>query len=403
LDARRLLAVAGLLFAGPAYCLHVIHGMAWRDYDANGIRDPVESSLGIANVTFELRESGSNALVASTTPAASGMYTFSVPGAGLRTFRVRVVHSSSSYQLSPRLAGSDLLRNSDFHPTGPSAGYTDPITVVSNLPVYAIDAGMDPSDVVVGNRTWLDLDADGVQDTGEPGLAGIDVELWSLDRSTRYATTTTNANGAYTALAPGWGSFRLKFSLPPGGSHSPKGIGGPLVDSDVIPSGPDAGWTDEVALATNLISTSVIDAGYVFANPVEVGLEYTNVPTLVQTGTLVGWTLWLRETIQRNVGSVRVRSNPPPGLSEFSWQCTAQGGAACPPTGTGALDLTLALPANGQLRVDFNARVGLQADFPLLATVEVAPPQIDVAGHNNLAQATLRNDRLFSGGFEPGG
>ncbi len=68
-------------------------------------------------------------------------------------------------------------------------------------------------DPTVGNRVWLDRDMDGVQDEGEPGIAGVVMNIYLdsntngvLDEHDRYLRSlTTNADGIYlfTFLAPG--------------------------------------------------------------------------------------------------------------------------------------------------------------------------------------------------------
>ncbi len=50
--------------------------------------------------------------------------------------------------------------------------------------------------IEIGNYVWRDYDGDGVQDPGEPGLAGVTVNLYTAS-GTLVATTTTNANGEY--------------------------------------------------------------------------------------------------------------------------------------------------------------------------------------------------------------
>jgi hypothetical protein len=52
----------------------------------------------------------------------------------------------------------------------------------------------DPAPLEVGNRVWKDLDGNGVQDPGEPGIAGVKV---TLTCGTATATTTTSATGEY--------------------------------------------------------------------------------------------------------------------------------------------------------------------------------------------------------------
>ncbi|MEZ5246758.1 MAG: isopeptide-forming domain-containing fimbrial protein [Acidimicrobiales bacterium] len=62
-------------------------------------------------------------------------------------------------------------------------------------------ASLTPTNADLGNRIWFDVDNDGVQDAGEPGIAGIDVTVSWLDPgdgSTITLTTTTNADGEYS-------------------------------------------------------------------------------------------------------------------------------------------------------------------------------------------------------------
>jgi SdrD B-like domain len=55
----------------------------------------------------------------------------------------------------------------------------------------------------LGNFVWIDGNANGVQDTGEPGVSGVTVTLFDASNN-QVATTTTGANGEYqfTGLIP---------------------------------------------------------------------------------------------------------------------------------------------------------------------------------------------------------
>ncbi len=60
----------------------------------------------------------------------------------------------------------------------------------------------EPAPIEVGNRVWLDTDADGVQDAGENGISGVAVQLWGdLDGNgsfeTQVGAATTDAQGQY--------------------------------------------------------------------------------------------------------------------------------------------------------------------------------------------------------------
>lgn len=52
-----------------------------------------------------------------------------------------------------------------------------------------------PGPLEIGNRIWRDRDGDGIQDADEPGIAGLNVELWKAN--TRIATEITDAKGEY--------------------------------------------------------------------------------------------------------------------------------------------------------------------------------------------------------------
>ncbi|MBE2206912.1 MAG: hypothetical protein IAE84_04970, partial [Saprospiraceae bacterium] len=58
----------------------------------------------------------------------------------------------------------------------------------------------DNAPIEIGNRVWTDTDNDGVQDPGEAGIGGIEVQLWketTPGNFTQVATVTTDGNGNY--------------------------------------------------------------------------------------------------------------------------------------------------------------------------------------------------------------
>jgi hypothetical protein len=66
----------------------------------------------------------------------------------------------------------------------------------------------------VGGFVWNDLNGNGLQDAGEPGIAGVVVSLYTATNQL-VATTTTDPTGHYlfTNLAPG--QYYIQFTLPP--------------------------------------------------------------------------------------------------------------------------------------------------------------------------------------------
>ncbi|NWF88786.1 MAG: hypothetical protein HXY50_04900, partial [Ignavibacteriaceae bacterium] len=112
----------------------------------------------------------------------------------------------------------------------------------------------------IGDRTWKDLDGDGIQDDGEPGFEGVKVELYTC-AGDLVATQYTDANGNYlfTDLTPG--SYSLQFYTPDGWAITLQDAPGSTseTDSDIFP---ETGKT----ICTDLTAGEVDrrwDAGYV--------------------------------------------------------------------------------------------------------------------------------------------
>ncbi|MDP3582968.1 MAG: SdrD B-like domain-containing protein, partial [Ignavibacteria bacterium] len=84
--------------------------------------------------------------------------------------------------------------------------------------------GCDAPKASLGDKVWLDVDKDGIQDSGENGIASVTVKLYTC-ANVLVATTTTNANGIYsfTNLTPG--DYYVVFTAPSGMTASPKDQG----------------------------------------------------------------------------------------------------------------------------------------------------------------------------------
>lgn len=137
-------------------------------------------------------------------------------------------------EFSPPNQGGDPTKNSKPNQT---TGRTPTINLGSGESNLNQDAGMIPL-ASIGDRVWLDTNANGIQESGEPGLAGVTVKLLDKTGTQVLATTTTNANGNYlfSNLAPDL--YVVEFVLPGAGYYfSPKLVGGnPAIDSDADPN-----------------------------------------------------------------------------------------------------------------------------------------------------------------------
>ncbi len=191
-------------------------GTVWFDVDTDGVRDAGEVLL--SGVTVELRD-GDGALVATMTTAAGGAYLFSgvLPG----DYVVTVVYPDAAF------AGPGA--DSDVDPITGTAS----VTLDSGLTSDGGDAGVQPA--VIGDLVWLDLDADGSRDTGEPGIGGVGVAL--LDAiGAELAVAVTNAAGMYTfSVLPG--DYEVTVTAPAGGAFTAEGAAAEGIDSDVDATG----------------------------------------------------------------------------------------------------------------------------------------------------------------------
>ncbi|HSQ28190.1 MAG TPA: SdrD B-like domain-containing protein, partial [Anaerolineales bacterium] len=157
--------------------------------------------------------------------------------------------------------------------------------IIITIPVST--ATRTPTPINIGNFVWDDLDQDGRQDVGEPGLAGVIVQLWNSSKTQLIDSTTTNGTGNYFVVAPTPGSYRLRVVLPAiNDAFSPKDLasGDDTLDSDINPTGTNLGFTDIFTLASNVISTTLWDAGII---------KYrTPTPTRTQTPINIGNFVW---------------------------------------------------------------------------------------------------------------
>ena len=151
------------------------------------------TDTGLPTVTLTLKDSA-GATVATTQTASDGSFSFTNLVAGAYT----LVESQPSGYFSRTNAAGNL--------GGSIGGDT-----ISAINVTAGDAGTgylfgEVLPVTIGNFVWNDLNGDGLQDAGEPGLNGVTLTLSGTTGAgvgvTQTATTSGNGRYLFTA-APG--------------------------------------------------------------------------------------------------------------------------------------------------------------------------------------------------------
>ena len=130
----------------------------------------------------------------------------------------------------------------------------------------------------IGNRVWVDTNGNGIQDSGENGIAGAVVRLCSPDGSAppvdpatgQPYEVTTGADGSYLFTSLLAGDYRVCFSLPPIDPAHPVVYGFTTADSgndDELDSDVSAGGRVDVTLGS-AENNLTIDAGLVEIQPV---------------------------------------------------------------------------------------------------------------------------------------
>ncbi|WP_166454817.1 SdrD B-like domain-containing protein [Duganella aquatilis] len=224
----------------------------WEDSNGNGVQDSGEA--GLAGVTVQLKDANGQ-VVATTKTDAAGAYHFDVDAG---TYSV-TVQPPSGFVATQQGQGGNNAVDSDIN----AAGSTAPIALAPGETNNKADAGL-YRPVSLGDTVWYDSNRNGVQDSGEAGVAGVKVTL--LDASgnpVAGATATTDANGHYqfTNLKPG--AYSVQFdqtTLPTNYLFTAQGQGGDATkdsDADV-----GTGKTAQVTLNSG-DSNQHLDAGIV--------------------------------------------------------------------------------------------------------------------------------------------
>jgi uncharacterized protein (DUF2141 family) len=124
------------------------------------------------------------------------------------------VISSRSYDISAFIASNTRVR---FRVSS-NYGGDDELFKVDQIRIDGACTPPPPQTGSIGNRVWKDLDGDGVQDSGEPGLNGVTVKLLNSS-GTVLATQTTSGDGNYSFSGLTAATYKVKVestTLPSG-------------------------------------------------------------------------------------------------------------------------------------------------------------------------------------------
>jgi hypothetical protein len=237
-------------FYAPAAPTGRIGNFVWKDLNANGKQDAGEP--GINGVTVTLEDNIGTVLQTLTT-AGNGEYLFTGLTAG--TYVVKLNGSSSA------LAGYIATIQTAAGTTTANDSNPNPWTVIlatDDSEDLTVDFGFIPPGCgCIGDRVWKDINCNGIQDCGEPGIKGVTVKLyWN---NTHVNTDVTDSCGRYTF----WGLWAGCYEVVIDDSQSaltgliPTKLNGTWNKADDSNANPAA-----VCLATYKSCDMTIDFGY---------------------------------------------------------------------------------------------------------------------------------------------
>ena len=258
----------------PATNQVLIGDLVFQDTNNNGHRDPGEP--GINGVVVELwavgvGPGGTDVLVETQTTSTlggnPGSYLFVKPPG---TFYVKIpaVNFAPGGALVglPQSSSSVSAGNNNNHGAqsggNGTAAVAAPVTLADQQNDFKQDFGF-TAPVTIGDFVWVDTNGNGVQDGGEPGLAGVEIVLYGtnsgLGTLTALATNTSSAGGAYSFTNVPPGDFVVSFGLPSGYRYTTPNAGGDTnLDSNALTNN---GQTVVFTLTSGQTNNS-IDAGY---------------------------------------------------------------------------------------------------------------------------------------------
>ncbi|GAB2515272.1 hypothetical protein GCM10027085_01380 [Spirosoma aerophilum] len=210
-----------------------------------------------------------------------------------------------------------------------------------------LDCDLPP--VQIGNRVWRDVNNNGTQDPGEPGLAGVQVVLRGPG-STTVATATTDANGEYyfsNRVAASTASSIANLTLTSGSSYTvsfPTSVSAFTISAfPNSATGTNGDAIDSDASATGIIALTLGNAGE-NAFTFDVGYACTPLALSLTSATIcAGQTASLTATSgfsSYTFSSGLTQSSPvniATGVSAGTYSVTATNSSGCSSSATGTI------------------------------------------------------------------
>jgi hypothetical protein len=193
--------------------------LVWHDVNRNGIFDPLETTLGLANALVFV-DLDSDCLIdtneLTTTTDLTGYYRFDSLPLG---YTYTVVLDASNFAPGGALEGLGYT-------TGAACGSTEGVVITTtlltaNTPAdFGVDFGIARAEI--GNFVWEDDNGNGIFDLSESGVPSVTVQLYGAGPDDTFFTAddvsvglpqTTNVSGTYTITDILSGTYYATFDL----------------------------------------------------------------------------------------------------------------------------------------------------------------------------------------------
>jgi len=173
----------------------------WLDENGDGIQD--DGEVGLQGVTLTLFDEDGN-VVGTTTSDENGFYTFTDLAPGTYTVTVSTVGPN----------GESITTDAAMTATILSGEHNDTLDFGYQTEAAPLGA--------LGDFVWLDNNGNGIQDAGDAGVEGIEVELFDANTGESLGTTTTGEFGQYLFTELTEGNYYVQFNLPQDYQTSPQ-------------------------------------------------------------------------------------------------------------------------------------------------------------------------------------
>jgi uncharacterized repeat protein (TIGR01451 family) len=273
------------------------------------------------------------------------------------------------------------------------------VTLLSGQTNPNLDAGL-YQPAALGDFVWIDLNGNGIQNVGEPGLNGVTVNLLNGVGSVIASTVTANNAGGnpgyylFAGLSPG--TYAVQFVLPGGFEFSPQNADGQGVNGAFnSDANPVTGVTPAVTLVSGQTNLNV-DAGVVQLVVAEADLSIAKIDCVTSVGagfdTIYDYTITVTNLGPSAAADVVMTDNWPNALTRTGISVPV-GTVNELPSGFEWLIGTLAAGQSVELTVTYTVDAGASGDITNTATVTSITPDSDLS--NNTASDTNTVGTLF--------